>query len=92
MFEYSILIKNGNCQPYILQTYNNIESAKAALYNIVTLEEDRGRFFYVDNDFFYNKYPLGNGKYICIKEREVSNWENYSEYKRKSKSKNICVL
>ena len=42
MFEYSILIKNGNCQPYILQTYNNIESAKAALYNIVTLEEDRG--------------------------------------------------
>jgi len=87
MKEYSIFIKNGNGLPYMLDSYKNIESAKFAVYNIVSLEEERGRQYFVDNDYFDNKYHfVGNLKYICIKERDVTNWSNYSEYSRNNKN------
>ena len=68
MKEYCLFIQNGNSLPYILRTYNNINDAKVALYNIISLEEERRRPFFVDNDFYDNKCSLvSNTKYLCIK-------------------------
>lgn len=89
MKEYCIFIKNKNGFPYILDTFSNIHDVKLQLMRMVSLEEERNRFYFVDNDFYKNKYPFNtNGKYFCIKEREVSSWENYSE-KLNSKEVNI---
>ena len=56
-----------NYRPDVLETFDNIDVAKISLYNIVSLEEERGRTYYVDNDFFNNKYSCNlNLKYFCI--------------------------
>ena len=68
MFEYTLFYRHGTGKPYTMGSYSSLESAKADLFNRISLEEERGRFYYVDNDFFENKYPLSqNGLYICIK-------------------------
>lgn len=80
MKEYTIYCRHGNAKPYTLGVYKTFESAKLKLYDIVSLEIERKRPFFVDNDFFDNKYNLGsNLYYICIMEREVQDWHKFSE-------------
>lgn len=87
MKEYGIYIKQGSGRPYMIHFFNNLESAKFKVYEIILSEEERGRPYFVDNDYFDNKYSfVGNLKYICIKERDVSNWSNYSEYSKDNKN------
>lgn len=86
--EFCIYIKNGMGTPYIQAPYRTFEEALIALNNMVSFEEERNRFYYVDNDFFNNKYPPNTmGKYFCIKERCVEEWEKYEKYKVDSKGK-----
>ena len=61
---------------------------------MIQLEEERKRIYYVDNDFFENKYNIGiqSSKYFCIKEREVSEWTTYNEQKKTSKEKNNILI
>ena len=67
--EFCIYIRNGRGSPYNISPYHNFEDALVALNNMVSLEIERGRFFYVDNDFYDNKYPPNMyGKYFCIGE------------------------
>ena len=55
---------------------------------MIQLEEERHRTYYVDNDFFENKYSLGSQeKYFSIIERTVSVWEKYAEDKNNIKNK-----
>lgn len=90
MKEYCILIKNKDGLPYILDTFNSIENAKLKLLDMILLEEERNRFYFVDNDFFNNKYPFNiNGKYFCIKERDVTVWQNYSEKNNNIKEEKV---
>jgi len=57
------------------------------LYQYIRLEEERQRPYYVDNDFFENKYALvGDLKYFCIKEREITDWNIYSEKNAKKEN------
>ena len=90
MKEFCILIRQGAGTPYVLKTYPDIVSAKRAVLNLVDFEEKRNRMYFVDNDFFYNKYCYaGNGfKYMCIKVREVTEWEKYSELDNSTAEKN----
>lgn len=82
MKEYTLYLRHGNAKAFTLSTYKTFESAKAQLYSMVQLEIERGRPFYVDNDFFDNKYDLGsNLYYMCIMERNVDNWKKYSQTK-----------
>lgn len=88
MKEYGIYIRCNGGQPYMIHFYDNIFSAKQALLQMVQLEEERGRPYFVDNDFFNNKYSCNlNLKYYCIKVRDVSEFEKYSEEKIKTKEK-----
>ena len=93
MKEYSIYIRQGNGKPYTIGTYNSIYDVKIALGNMVRLEEERQRPYYVDNDFWDNSYSLiSNLRYFCIKEREVSEWEKYSEVSSLEKKQNDNII
>ena len=80
MKEYCIYVRQGSGMPYILKTYPDIISAKSAVDRLVESEEERNKMYFVDNDYFYNKFSyVGNLKYMCIQEREVTEWKKYSE-------------
>lgn len=91
MKEYTIFIRCKGGKPYCLLTYNNVFEAKQKLYDMINLERERGRPYYVFNDFYENEYPATlNGKLFCLKEREISDWAKYSEkeiYKKNSECK-----
>lgn len=93
MKEYGIYIRQGSGNPYMIHIFNNIDSAKIKLHEMVQLEEERGRPYFVDNNFFNNKYNISTKlKYFCIKQRDVSNWENYLEEKISKKENNILYF
>lgn len=88
--EYSILCIYNRGKPFILDTFENIEVAKIKLYDMISLEEERKRVYYVDNDFFDNKYQIGlqGSKYFCIQEREITQWTKYKVGKENQNHKN----
>jgi len=91
--EYTILHIYSTAKAFTLHTFSNIDAAKIKLYDMIGLEEERNRVYYVDNDFFTNKYPPNvKGKYFCIKERQVSEWEKYSEIKSKNDVQNSNIV
>lgn len=78
--EFAIYCIYNGGTPFILHQYDTIQEAKINLYNLISLEDERNRIYYVDNDFYENKYPAGIlGKYYKIVERRISHWEKYSE-------------
>ena len=92
MKQYGIYIRQGSGTPYMIHFFSDITSAKIKLYDMIQLEEERQRPYFVDNDFFENKYKMvGNLKYYCIKVREVSEWINYSEEKSKNVNTNKII-
>ena len=92
MKEYCIYVRQGSGMPYILKTYPDIISAKRCVQRLVDLEEERNRMYFVDNDYFYNKYCYaGNLKYICIQVREVTEWTKYDESKYINKNNNNII-
>lgn len=77
--EYTIFITCKGGMPYNLCTFKTFSEVLKALNNMVQLEKERNRPYYVFNDFYENEYPAGlSGKTFCIKERTVSDWEKYS--------------
>lgn len=78
--EYCIYIICNGGKPYYISTYESIFAAKARLHEMIALEKERNRPYYVHNDFFENEYPAGlNCKIFCIKERDITDWNIYSE-------------
>lgn len=80
MKEYCIYQRINSGEPFIIHIFKDINSAKLKLYELINIEEERGRFYFVDNDFFDNKYIYNlKGMYFCIKEREVTEYTKYCE-------------
>ena len=78
MIEYGIEVIHGTGMPYMVNSYNNISDCIIALENMLSLYDNKRKFYYVDNDFFNNKYPYTlNGDYYCIKQRNISKWLKY---------------
>ena len=93
MKEYSIYQRHGSCSPFILHTYDNIYSAKMKLYDIIQTEEERRRPYFVDNDFYNNKYQFSNDLYyLKIIVRDVSDWADYSEEKEIEENNNKIIF
>lgn len=92
MKEYGIYIRCNGGVPYMIHFYDNIFSAKQKLFDMIQLEEEHGRPYFVDNDFFNNKYNCNlDLKYYCIKERDVSEFTVYSEEKEKSREEDKII-
>ena len=83
--EYTIYCVYNGGKPFNLLTFKSFNDALIHLYNIIDLEKERNRAYYVDNDFFNNIFPpnLQNLKYFCIKERDVSDWIKYKSISNK---------
>ena len=63
----------------MLDKFKTIESAKVKLLEMVQLEEERERPYFVDNTFWKNKYNIAiKLKYFQIREREISEWKIFS--------------
>lgn len=93
MKEYGIYIRQGSASPYMIHFFYNIDCAKVKLYEMIGLEEERQRPYFVDNDFFCNKYEnSAKLKYYSIKTREVSEWEKYSEEKNDKENTNKIIF
>ncbi|MCI8411871.1 MAG: hypothetical protein HFJ40_05525 [Clostridia bacterium] len=93
MKEYGIYIRQYSGTPYMIHIYDNITSAKLKLYEMIQLDEERQKPYFVDNDFYNNKYNISiKLKYYCIKEREVSEWKNYSEEKNNRENDNKIIF
>lgn len=91
--EFSILRRHGEACPFYISSYNNINEAKEALYIMTNYEEKRRHFYFVDNDFFENKYPcLSTSEYFSIQVREVSEWEKFSEQSNLTNKNNILYF
>lgn len=92
--EYSILCIYNRGKPFILKEFNNLESAKLKLYEMIKLEEERLRPYFVDNDFYKNKYNIGlqGSKYFCIQEREITEWKKYTMNKNIKKYNDNVVI
>ena len=89
MKEYCIFVMcKGGC-PYTVGSYPNISSAKQALMNMISDFDKRKKVFYIDNEFWENKYPAGlsNSIYYQIQEREVTEWKKFEEEKMYSNEK-----
>ena len=89
--EYCIYCRYNGGFPFILKTFNSFEAAKIKLLEMIELEEERERPYFVENNFFQNKY-IGNirGKHFSIKEREVSEWNLSDENKKLTNNNIIC--
>ena len=93
MKEYCIYIKQGDGRPYRLNNYYTFTEVKNALLLMIDYEEEKRKPYYVDNDFFSNKYNLINNlKYFRVEEREVSDWEQYTQDRFKDKNSKIIFL
>ena len=81
MKEYCILTQYGEGCPFYSVIFNSLESAKQHLFSIAD-DYNRKKFvrknYYIDNDFFENKYILGlpNQVYYQIQVRTVTEWES----------------
>lgn len=80
MKEYCIYIRHGSACPFRTSTYSTFDSAKQALLIMTQDFAERNRVFYIDNEFYENKFPLGlqGCTYYQIQEREVFDWEKYN--------------
>lgn len=90
--EYCIYCRYNGGTPFILRTFKTFEAARIKLMEMIDLEEERHRPYFVENNFFVNKY-VGNipGKHFAIKEREVSDWVLY-DVNKNIKNNNIIYI
>ena len=90
--EYCIYCKYNGGTPFILRTFKTFEAARIKLMEMIEIEEERNRPYFVENNFFINKY-VGNipGKHFAIKERNISGWSLYDASKNIKKN-NIVYL
>lgn len=93
MKEYGIYQQCKNGEPYMIHIFDNIDSAKLKLLDMVNTERYRRRPYYVDNDFYKNEFTCNfTGMYYCIKVREVSEYTKYSEENAKEKEKSNIIF
>lgn len=94
MKEYCIYIRHGNACPFRTSAYSTFDSAKQALLIMTEDFIERNKIFYIDNDFYENKFPLGvqGGTYYQIQEREVQNWEKFKDIYTNEVKHNCKIL
>ena len=78
-FEYAIYCRVGQALPYIQTILNSMEDVMLRIVEIEKKHNHYGQFFYIDNDFYDNKYSLSyNCTYYKILRRPVSDWEEFT--------------
>ena len=80
-YEYALYVRVGNALPYISNTYNSFDDVCRQIKEIEKRHNHYRQFFYIDNDFYNNKYNLATisikGIYYKILRRPVYDWEEF---------------
>lgn len=89
-YEYILYVKVEKATPYLLQVYHNWFEV---MQTIKRIEKKHSKaymgFYYIDNDFYENPYPLTQATtYYRFLRRRVNDWETFST---KEKSKIIDI-
>lgn len=94
MKEYGIYRRNNGGKPFMFDVCKDITSAKLKLLDLIAYWEERGYYYYIDNDYFKNKYPfmIDHCFYCSIKVREVTEWESYTEDKIETKNNSNIIF
>lgn len=91
--EYTILCIIDKGPPFTTRIFKSFQDAYNNLMEMIETEEKRNRTYYVDNDFYENKYQIGvHKKYFSIQERQITTWTKYKEEKTTEKNKDNLVL
>lgn len=77
MIQYSIYTVYNGGRPYYGVEYTSLSECREALESIIKYHEKHHHLYYIDNDFFNNKFQyLDKCYYYSIHCREVSEWDN----------------
>ena len=79
-YEYTLYVQVGTACPYTINIYDNFEKV---LNYIERIEKQHcyywNREFYIDNDFYHNKYERTmTGTYYKFLRRQVGEWQDFS--------------
>ena len=94
MKEFCIYKQVGSATPYRVESYPTFEKAKESLLIMISDFDYRRKIYYIDNDFFDNKYPpyLSNSIYYQIQVREVTEWKQFKFYENTFEKNNCKIL
>ena len=97
-YEYGLYIQVNNGLPYIIN-FPVTDAYKCISVRIQEIEKKHNRYnqrFYIDNDFYNNKYTLDSGgTYYKFLRRIISDWEEFESFTEGSnldKSKVVDIL
>lgn len=95
--EYAICRIVGGGSPYIVNHYRSLTEAIYILRNnFIRDDEKKHRLYYVDNDFFPNKYNnlmgLSNFNYYKIVQRKITDWLDLREETEEEDKSNIIFF
>lgn len=81
-YEYILYVKVGDATPYFagLRPMKKWEEVEDTIKEIEKKHSKRYMgFYYIDNDFYDNPYPLtASSTYYKILRRKVNDWESFS--------------
>lgn len=75
-YQYAVYCKYQGGSPYIKTVLDNKEQLDQYIESIVNRHNQFHHIFYIDNDFYDNKYPKDlQGIYYKVLKRKVNDWE-----------------
>lgn len=77
MKEFTVFYQIGNARMYHINIYNHVSLAKQTIKENIQshFECNRRITYYIDNDYYKNKYDNTAYYYYCIKERSITKWK-----------------
>lgn len=77
-YEYGIYCKVGSGLPYIRSVHSDMKQIYIAIEEIEKRHNHYRQLFYIDNDFYKNKYSLEcGGTYYKVLRRPILEWEEF---------------
>ncbi len=92
-YEYAIYCRVGSACPYIQKVFSSIDDVYRQIIEIEKKHNHYRQMFYIDNNFYDNKYNLNcGGTYYKILRRPVFDWEdNWEEIEQNSYNYNNVI-
>lgn len=94
-YEYAIYTQVNNALPYIteLKWVIKLDDLLKVAQDIEKKHNHYNQRFYIDNKFYNNKYSLDSGgTYYKILIRNVSDWQDFDDFKKRGNSDSIRVI
>lgn len=92
-YEYGIYCQVGSGTPYIRKIYSDMKQVYVAIEEIEKRHNHYRQLFYIDNDFYDNKYTLQcGGTYYKVLRRPIAEWEEFKKYETSKQYDNVINM